>query len=148
MLRTLIIFLSKSMNMRMNKIATKKIMKNETMEVCWKEVAKIRKATYEKWMYTESTPKYRIAATKAVCESTTQKIEIEVLDGLLLRLKVKNQHKSLSVQNHLLRRIVEKIQAQANHKKNGRTCDCSFACLSICCTSRCIKEINKKRWAA
>ena len=118
------------------------------MVVCKKNADKIRKAMYEKWMHAEKSVRYKAMATEAIYEFTTLKIEAEILDGIFLRLNVRNQSKSSNVQNRLLRRIVEKRQAQANHKKNGRTCDRNSLRLSICCTSRCIKEINMKRHAA
>lgn len=55
-------------------------MKNWTKEMNGDESAKIRKATHEKWMRIESTPRYRIVTTQAVCGSIIQKIEIEVID--------------------------------------------------------------------
>ena len=118
------------------------------MVVSKRNADKIRKATYEKWMHTENSVRYKAIATEAVYEFTTLKIEAEILDGIFLRLNVRNQSKSSIVQNRLLRRIVEKRQAQANHKKNGRSYDRSSMRLSICCTSKCIKGINKKRRAA
>lgn len=75
----------------------------------------------KKWIHTENSVRYKAIATEAVYEFTTLKIEAEILDGIFLRLNVRNQSKSSSVQNRLLRRIVEKRQTQANHKKNGRS---------------------------
>ena len=100
------------------------------------------------WEKVEHTPRYRSASAKYVCDAITRKIEIEVLDGILLNLSIKSQAKSPSIQNRILRRIVEKRQAQANHKKFGRTEDLTSIHISITGTSRCMEAIHKKRFAA
>ena len=40
----------------------------------------------KKWELIENTPRYRSALAKEVCETITKKIEIEVLNGILLNL--------------------------------------------------------------
>lgn len=127
----------------MNKIASQKqIMKNKKAE------ANARRKVNKSWKKVEHTPRYRSASAKYVCDTITRKIEIEVLDGILLNLSIKSQTKSPSIQNRILRRIVEKRQAQANHKKFGRTEDLTSIHISIAGTSRCIEAIRKKRFAA
>lgn len=96
------------------------------------------------WKIVEHTPKYRYASAKAVCDTITKKIEVEVLDGILLNLSIKSQSKPSSVQNCILRRIVEKRQAQAYHKKHGHTEDLTSMHVSITSTSRCMDAIRKK----
>lgn len=110
--------------------------------------ANARRKVNKSWEKVEHTPRYRSASAKYVCDTITRKIEIEVLDGILLNLSIKNQAKSPSVQNRILRRIVEKRQAQANHKKFGRTEDLTSIHISISGTSRCMETIRKKRFAA
>lgn len=127
----------------MNKIASQKqIMKNKKAE------ANARRKVNKSWKKVEHTSRYRSASAKEVCDTITKKIEIEVLDGILLNLSIKSQTKPSSVQNRILRRIVEKRQAQANHKKFGRTEDLTSIHISITGTSRCIEAIRKKRFAA
>ena len=110
--------------------------------------ANARRKVNKSWEKVEHTPRYRSASAKYVCDTITRKIEIEVLDGILLNLSIKSQTKSPSVQNRILRRIVEKRQAQANHKKFGRTEDLTSIHISITGTSRCMEAIRKKRFAA
>ena len=110
--------------------------------------ANARRKINKSWEKVESTPRYRSASAKEVCDTITKKIEIEVLDGILLDLSIKSRAKSASVQNRILRRIVEKRQAQANHKKYGRTEDLTSVHVSIISTSRCMEAIRKKRFAA
>lgn len=112
-----------------------------------KAEANARRKVNEKWERMEETPRYRKAVAKEVCQTTTRKIVVELLDGILLNLNIRSQSKSANVQNRLLRRIVEKRQAQANHKKNGRTEDLTSVHISISCTSRCMTEIGRKRRA-
>ena len=127
----------------MNKKASQKqIMKNKKAE------ANARRKVNKSWEKVEHTPRYRSASAKYVCDTITRKIEIEVLDGILLNLSIKSQTKSPSIHNRILRRIVEKRQAQANHKKFGRTEDLTSIQMSITGTSRCMEAIRKKRCAA
>lgn len=127
----------------MNKKASQKqIMKNKKAE------ANARRKVNKSWEKVEHTPRYRSASAKYVCDTITRKIEIEVLDGILLNLSIKSQTKSPSIHNRILRRIVEKCQAQANHKKFGRTEDLTSIHISITGTSRCMEAIRKKRFAA
>lgn len=124
------------------KVNQKQIVKSKKAE------ANARRKVNKSWEKVEHTPRYRSASAKCVCDTITRKIEIEVLDGILLNLSIKSQAKSPSVQNRILRRIVEKRQAQANHKKFGRTEDLTSIHISITGTSRCTKAIRKKRFAA
>ena len=48
----------------------------------------------------------------------------------------------------ILRHIVEKRQAQASHKKHGRSEDLTSMHITLACTSKCMKDIRKKRYAA
>ena len=75
-------------------------------------------------------------------------LQVSYPDGILLNLSIKSQLKPTSVQNRILRRIVEKRQAQANHQKHGRTEDLASIHVSITSTSRCMETIRKKRFAA
>ena len=135
-------------------------MKNKTTEKKMRERTKIsdherqrqaevnaRRKMNEKWERMEETPQYKNAVVTEVFQSTTKKIAIELFDGILLELNIRNQQKPANVQNRLLRRIVEKRQAQANHQKNGRTDDLTSVHITISCTSKCMDEINKKRRA-
>ncbi|MDY3847581.1 MAG: hypothetical protein SOZ58_04575 [Prevotella sp.] len=125
----------------MNKKASQKhVIKNKKAE------ANARRKVNKSWEDVEHTPRYRSASAKYVCDTITRKIEIEVLDGILLNLSIKSQTKSPSVQNRILRLIVEKRQAQANHKKFGRTEDLTSIHISITGTSRCLEAIHKKRF--
>lgn len=109
--------------------------------------ANARRKVNRSWEKVGHTPRYRSASAKYVCDTIIRKIKIEVLDGILLNLSIKSQAKSPSVQNRILRRIVEKRQDQANHKKFGHTEDLTSIHISITGTSRCMEAIRKKRFA-
>ena len=124
------------------KASQKQIMKNKKAE------ANARRKVNKSWEKVEHTPRYRSASAKYVYDTITRKIETEVLDSILLNLSIKSQTKSPSIQNRILRRIVEKRQAQTNHKKFVRTEDLTSIHISITGTSRCMEAIRKKRFAA
>ena len=77
----------------------KQVMKSKKAE------ANARRKVNKSWENVEHTPRYRSASAKEVCDTITKKIEIEVLDGILLNLSIKSQTKPSSVQNRILRRI-------------------------------------------
>ncbi len=131
-----------SKNTMNKKASQKQIMKKKKAE------ANARRKVNKSWEKVEHTPRYRSASAKEMCDTITKKIEIEVLDGVLLNLSIKSQAKSPSVQNRILRRIVEKRQAQANHKKFGRSEDLTSIHISITGTSHCMEAIRKKRFAS
>lgn len=79
--------------------------------------AKAHRKVNEEWQRIESSHKYCKAAAKRVGRDTTDRIADEVLDGIFLSLNTWNDEKSASEQKRLLRRIVEKRQAQAIHAK-------------------------------
>lgn len=86
-----------------NKNASQKqVMKSKKAEV------NARRKVNKSWEKVEHAPRYRSASAKEVCDAITKKIEEEVLNGILLNLSIKSQAKPTSVQNRILRRIVEK----------------------------------------
>ena len=133
---------SNSMNTLDRKASQKQDVKSKKAE------AKARSRVNRNWEKVQNSQRYRSASAKVVCDTVTKKIEVEVLDGILLKLNIKSQLKPTSVQNRILRRIVEKRQAQANHQKHGRTEDLASIHVSITSTSRCMETIRKKRFAA
>lgn len=127
----------------MNNKEMRKQVKNEK-----KAEANARRKSNKRWEHVEASDRYRKTATEELCNMTTSKIKIEVLNGILLNLDIKSQVKPSRVQDRILRRIVEKRQAQANHKKHGRSEDLTTMRITLTCTSKCMEEIRKKRHAA
>ena len=103
--------------------------------------ANARRKINRTWMHVEETSRYRKASANRLYQSTTRKIKEEVLDPVDMHLNLRSRVKSANVQKRLLRRIVEKRQAQANHKKNGRARDLTSLHFTILCVSRCMVEI-------
>lgn len=109
--------------------------------------AKVRRKVNEDWQRIESTGKYRKAVARGAGWNTTDRIADEVLDGIFLSLNPRNDEKSESEQTRLLRRIVEKRQAQAIHAKtrNSRGRKTAIAIKSN--TSKCLERLRHLRFA-
>ena len=86
-----------------------------------KMMEKYQKDTNKRWMFLESTNKYRKSVARETGDRTTKALKSELLDGLFISLNERNNSKSGSQQTRIVRRIVEKRQAQATHHKIGRT---------------------------
>lgn len=120
----------------------KKSTKNES-----RKNAKINRQTIERWLEMEKTGKYRRAMRRETYRTTTIRIETEVMDGVLLNLNDRNSDKPMNVQLRLLRRIVEKRQAQAYHNKNGRTNNRMTTIINISHISRNMERLKRRRQA-
>lgn len=107
--------------------------------------AKARRKVNKYWQYVETSDKYRKAVRIESYECTTRKIQAEVMDGLLLNLNERNSDKSLNVQLRLLRRIVEKRQAQALHQKSSHDKDRLSLRATICNSSKCMTDLRNLR---
>ena len=101
-----------------------------------KAEADARRRTNKRWERVETSDRYRTAAAEELCNVTTNKIEI--LNGILLNLNNRSQVKPSRVQERILRRIVEKRQAQASHKKHGRSEDLTTVHITLPCTCSCM----------
>ena len=109
--------------------------------------AKARRKVNEDWKRVESTGKYRRVAVRGAGWNTTDRIADEVLDGIFLCLKVRDGEKSVSEQKRLLRRIVEKRQAQAIHSKTRKSRARKAAVAVIINTSKCLERLHNLRFA-
>ena len=109
--------------------------------------AKARRKVNEDWQRIESTGKYRKAVARGAGCNTTDRIADEVLDGIFLILKAREGEKSASEQKRLLRRIVEKRQAQAIHTKTRESRDRKAAVAVITNTSKCLERLHNLRFA-
>lgn len=109
--------------------------------------AKARRKVNEDWQRIESSCKYCKAAARKVCRDTTDKIADEVLDGILLCLNTRNDEKTASEQKRLLRRIVEKRQAQAIHARTRNSRNRKTAITIKSNTSKCLERLHHLRFA-
>lgn len=85
--------------------------------------ANARRKVNEKWECVESLRCYQQAAVREGCNNITETIQKECFDSILLHLSSRNESKSYNTQKRILRRIVEKRQAQLIHHTIGRTID-------------------------
>ena len=82
--------------------------------------ANARRKVAKSWALVAQGVKYQKAAVKESCDRLTQILEEELFDGIFLNLSGRNGMKSYTCQKRILRRIVEKRQAQSAHRRVGR----------------------------
>ena len=99
-----------------------RLMKEEQHNKRREKEAKARRYEAEKWERAARNNGYRTRSAQESCIRTTHKIADELFDGIFLNLNEHNKNKSPNVQKRILRRIVEKRQAQAAHR-NARKSD-------------------------
>ena len=112
-----------------------------------KLMEKYQKETNKRWMFLENTSKYRTTIAKDIGNKITKTLKSELLDGLFITLKDRNRSKSGSPQTRIVRRIVEKRQAQAAHHKIGRTNDLYASNVSRRNASICMLAIRNQMFA-
>ena len=108
---------------------------------------KILKETNKRWMFLETTRNYRRSLAEETGNKTTKALKSELLDGLFITLNDRNSSKSDKEQARLVRRIVEKRQAQAAHHKIGRTDDLYASKVSRGNVCRCMSAIRQQMYA-
>ena len=106
--------------MNNTKKANKKIMQKTSQKRIQAE-ANARRKVAKSWALLAKGVKFRKVATKESCDRLTLLLEEELFDGILLNLSGRNGMKSYACQKRILRRIVEKRQAQKAHSRIGRT---------------------------
>lgn len=110
--------------------------------------ANARRKVAQHWSRLSQSCKYQIAATKEASKRMTLLLEESLFDGILLNLKERNKIKSYNVQKRVLRRIVEKRQAQSNYRVIKRTCDRFSAHLLCFNYSESMNELNRFQYCA
>lgn len=97
----------------------------------------------KKWASLSQWKKYKETAAKHSCILTTMQIEDELFDGILLNLCGRNCVKSKNTQKRILRRIVEKRQAQKAHQQIGRTEDRYASHMLQSCASKSMHDLQR-----
>lgn len=92
------------------------------------------------WLRVESTERYRNNVALVTCCKITESLKLELFDGVSIVLNERNSNKSDKIKKRIMRRIVEKRQAQATHKKLGRTEDLFVPNIERSNVSRCMYE--------
>lgn len=134
----------------MKKVNTNKqdvMVAQKSSERMKKKEAKTRRKVNEDWQRLEATNKYHKAIVINTCRNTTDRIADEVLNGILLNLNDRNSKRSASEQKRLLRRIVEKRQAQAIHTKVRKNRDRRSSVAVIYNSSRCMQRLHYLQFA-
>lgn len=106
--------------------------------------ANARRRVNRKWEVIEHGNRYKVAQSRKACRLTTLQLEEELFDGHIMRLDNRNQDKSYPAQKRIMRRIVEKRQAQQVHKNFGRTESRHGAHMESYCISHSLQQLY--RW--
>lgn len=128
--------------MNNTKTASRKMMQKANQKRIQAE-ANARRKVAKSWALVAKGGKYRKAAVKESCDRLTQILEEELFDGILLNLSRRNGMKSYTCQKRILRRIVEKRQAQSAHRLAGRSGNMFARQLQRYCASKslgCLKR--------
>lgn len=110
---------TKNVKNNSEKVARKKMQKVNKKRI--QAEANARRRIAKSWALLGKSVKYRKAAAKVSCKRLTHLMEKELFDGIFLNLSERNSKKSHSCQKRILRRIVEKRQAQSAHHLVGRS---------------------------
>lgn len=105
--------------------------------------AMARRKLANAWMKIAKRGEYKRAAVKECCRNTTFQMEDELFDGIILSLNDRNSKKSYPIQKRILRRIVEKRQAQQVYDNVGRTETCLFRYIARQSTSWSMRKLQK-----
>lgn len=104
--------------------------------------ANARRRVANCWDVLGHSSKYKKAAAKESCTRTTQSLEDEIFNGIHLNLSGRNSVKSFSSQKRILRRIVEKRQAQSAYHRIGRTTDRFVSHIQRHCASKSMCDLR------
>lgn len=102
-----------------------------------------RRQIVERWQQLAQRVKYKRVASKASCVRTTQMLEEELFNGILLNLNERNSMKSRCSQKRILRRIVEKRQAQATYRQVGRSNNMFANHMQRQCVSQSMRDLER-----
>ncbi|WP_156139277.1 hypothetical protein [Prevotella pectinovora] len=127
---------------------TNKVHKKNNRARGRKAEANARRKVAKSWDKIAHGSRYQKAAAKESCRRATKQMEEELFDGILLNLRCKNKVKSYNAQKRILRRIVEKRQAQQAYSKVGRRRDRFSSHIYRHCTSKSMSELRDHQLCA
>lgn len=130
------------LNKTVNIMKTKKQNKELQLLKKRKAEANARRKVNEYWEKVEEGLNYKRAAVKQACKNATGTIRNECFDGMTLHLNPRSESKSYSSQKRILRRIVEKRQAQSIHHAIGRTINRFSNRMRACCISESVYQLQ------
>lgn len=97
----------------------------------------------KRWAIVGNSMRYKCAAVREASWNSFDDIKEEAFDGILITLSSHNSGKSLNVQKRILRRIVEKRQAQIAHRYMGHTDDLTASHLASVYISKCMEMLHQ-----
>jgi hypothetical protein len=103
---------------------------------------KINRNLARSWAIVGNSMRYKRAAVREASSNSLDDIKEEAFDGILITLSSHNSSKSLNVLKRILRRIVEKRQAQIAHRYIGHTDDLTASHLASVYSSKCMKMLR------
>lgn len=95
------------------------------------------------WAIVGNSMRYKRAAVRKASWNSLDDIKEDTFDGILIDLSPHNSGKSLNVQKRVLRRIVEKKQAQIAHRYIGHTEDLTASHIASAYLSKCMKILHQ-----
>ena len=95
------------------------------------------------WESTSKMVSYKYASARESNRKIISDAKEMLYDGILLSLSHRNSDKSSPVQQRLLRRIIEKRQAQAIHRIAGRSQDRLARRMTRAYSSRCMRKLYR-----
>lgn len=108
-------------NTLLNSNKSTKIAKAPKVKSQKRTEANARRKVAQDWAHlSHCSKKYKKAVAREFTSRTTQMMKEELFDGILLNLHCQEKGKSYNEQKRILRRIVEKRQAQAAFRHIGR----------------------------
>ena len=110
--------------------------------------ANARRKVAKSWSFVANSTRYQKAAAKESCLRATSLMENELFDGILLNLNERNNVKPYNVQKRVLRRIVEKRQAQATHRMVGKSGNRFMSYLIQYTASKSMNDLRKHQQCA
>lgn len=128
-------------NIKNKNMANKTNSAKQCKKVRTKE-AKIRRKIAKRWDMIARGGSYQKACSREYCQCETSELKDELFDGILINLREKNSKKSYSRQKRILRRIVEKRQAQIVHHIVGKTESRFSNYMSRHCISMSMKQMS------
>lgn len=102
-----------------------------------------RRRIAESWHRVGSSKKYRRAAMREAYFSILSEIKEELFDGIFISLSPRYDNKSRMQQKRVVRRIVEKRQAQAAFKLYGHTENLQYAHEAASYSKRCVRNLHR-----
>ena len=105
--------------------------------------ANARRKVNKSWTQEERRRRYKQAAIAQACAKATALIATECFDGIILQLNDRNESKSYSSRKRILRRVIEKRQAQSVHRTIGRTCNRFANHMTIRSVSKSVGDLHR-----